>query len=290
MTLIPGNVPASDLLRFARDHPRMLVLGGAGISTGSGIPDYRDEQGQWKRRQPVMAQEFMRSASVRRRYWARSMLGWPMIAGARPNAAHDALARMEQAGCITLLVTQNVDGLHQRAGSRRVVELHGSLAGVACVACRTELPRPFLQETLESLNPKFLQLRAATAPDGDADLDGRFDTFAVPDCPQCGGVLKPTVVFFGDAVPKDRVHATLAALEEADAMLVVGSSLMTYSGYRFCEKARQLGKPIAAINLGCTRADHLFALKVQRSCAEVLEELAAGLVPETASRAVALTR
>jgi NAD-dependent SIR2 family protein deacetylase len=264
----------SGLFRFLQEHPRLFVLSGAGISTGSGIPDYRDEQGRWKRKPPVTLQDFMRSASVRQRYWARSMIGWPIIANARPNAAHEALARLEAAGRVYRLVTQNVDGLHQRAGSVRVIELHGSVAGVTCLDCHAEMSRLSVQQMLEAANPEHLTLCAVTAPDGDADLDLRdLSAFKVPDCSRCGGMLKPKVVFFGDGVPRERVDATLEALEQADAMLVVGSSLMVYSGYRFCERANRMGKPIAAINLGHTRADHLFRLKVERPCADVLVDL-----------------
>ncbi|MET1084541.1 MAG: NAD-dependent protein deacetylase, partial [Burkholderiales bacterium] len=212
--------------------------------------------------------------SVRRRYWARSMIGWPVIANARPNAAHGALARIEAAGRVHRLVTQNVDGLHQRAGSTDVVELHGTIARVACLNCDAEVSRLSVQEMLEAANPEHATLFAATAPDGDADLDlDELDSFKVPDCSRCGGILKPNVVFFGDNVPKERVSLAMGALEQADAMLVVGSSLMTYSGYRFCEHAHRLGKPIAAINLGRTRADHLLHLKVERPCAEVLVDV-----------------
>jgi NAD-dependent SIR2 family protein deacetylase len=261
----------NSLFHFVQAYPKLFVLTGAGISTGSGIPDYRDDQGRWKRAQPVTLQDFTRSASVRRRYWARSMIGWPVIANARPNAAHGALARIEAAGRVHRLVTQNVDGLHQRAGSTDVVELHGTIARVACVNCDADVSRLSVQETLEAANPEHTTLFAATAPDGDADLDlDALDSFQVPDCSRCGGILKPNLVFFGDSVPKERVRLAMGALEQADAMLVVGSSLMTYSGYRFCEHAYRLGKPIAAINLGHTRADHLLHLKVERPCAEVL--------------------
>jgi len=252
----------------------LFVLTGAGISTGSGIPDYRDDQGRWKRKPPVTLQDFMRSAAVRRRYWARSMIGWPVIANARPNAAHEALACLEGVAHVHRLVTQNVDGLHQRAGSARVIELHGNIAGVACVDCHAEVSRHCVQQMLEAANPGHLRLCAVTAPDGDAYLDlDDLDAFEVPDCSRCGGILKPTVVFFGDVVPRHRVDATMQALEQADAMLVVGSSLMIYSGYRFCEHAHRMQKPIAAINLGHTRADHLFHLKIERPCEDALVDL-----------------
>jgi NAD-dependent SIR2 family protein deacetylase len=263
------------LSHFARAHPRLLVLSGAGISTASGIPDYRDGLGQWKRKPPVTLQEFTRSAVTRRRYWARSMVGWPIIADAKPNAAHCALARLEAAGTVERLVTMNVDGLHQRAGSVRVIELHGNIAAVSCIDCDAAVSRLDVQRTLETANADHVRPDAVVAPDGDADFDvSDFAAFRVPECPRCGGILKPGVVFFGDVVPRNRVDATMQALDLADAMLVVGSSLMVHSGYRYCESAHRMGKPVAAINLGRTRADHLFRLKIERPCVEVLTELA----------------
>lgn len=268
----------SDLAAFVRAHPRLFLLTGAGLSTDSGIPDYRDGEGRWKRSSPVTLQEFMRSDAVRRRYWARSMIGWPIMSGARPNAAHLALAQLQAAGHVRQLVTQNVDGLHQCAGSVDVVELHGSIARVGCLNCGVDVSRADLQCALEAANPAHRRLSATAAPDGDADIEPeQLDGFVVPACPHCGGLLKPNVVFFGENVPRPRVDAAMRALEEADAMLVVGSSLMVYSGYRFCEHAQRLGKPIAAINLGRTRADHLLSLKVERPCAEGLGDLVAAL-------------
>ena len=267
----------TDLAAFADRYPRWFVLTGAGVSTDSGIPGYRDDEGQWQRRPPVTVQEFLGSEGARRRYWARSMAGWPLLAGAQPNAAHRALARLEAARRLHALVTQNVDGLHQRAGSAAVIELHGSVGRVRCLSCAARVSREDLQRTLEADNPAFAAATANAAPDGDADLEpGGLDDFRVPGCARCGGTLKPDVVFFGEGVPRDRVDAAMQALGQADAMLVVGSSLMVYSGYRFCERAAAIGKPIAAINRGRTRADHLFALKVEQSCADALTRLADG--------------
>jgi NAD-dependent SIR2 family protein deacetylase len=261
----------ADLNAFLERHRRLFVLSGAGVSTDSGIPGYRDGDGRWTRRPPVTWQEFTRSPAARRRYWARSMLGWPILAHARPNAAHCALARLETARGMVSLVTQNVDGLHQRAGSRAVIELHGTVARVICLACGARLARAAIQRALEAGNPAFAAQCATAAPDGDADVIlERSEAFNVPSCPACGGTLKPDVVFFGENVPLERVATAMGALEAADAALVVGSSLMAYSGYRFCERALALGKPIAALNLGRTRADALFALKVEAPCAEVL--------------------
>ncbi len=266
------------LARFVRAHPRLLVLTGAGVSTASGIPDYRDVEGQWKRTPPLSHQEFLRSELARRRYWARSLIGWPRVAAARPNAAHRALARLESAGCVHTLLTQNVDGLHQRAGSRGIIELHGSLERVLCLDCGEVLPRAAVQRILEAQNPAFLSLPAGLAPDGDADVAlADLDDFRVPECLRCGGLLKPDVVFFGAGVPPARVDAALQALASADALLVVGSSLMVYSGYRFCLAAQEMEKPVAAINLGRTRADELLQLKIVAPCAVVLAELARAL-------------
>ncbi len=265
---------SAGLQNFVDRHRRLFVLSGAGCSTDSGIPDYRDADGRWKRAQPMTFQAFMGGASARQRYWARSLIGWRSIAQVRPNQAHKALTRLEASGRSTLLLTQNVDGLHQAAGSHRVVDLHGRLDTVRCMDCGWMGPREAVQEEMVRLNPGWAGLDAARAPDGDADLDGLdFASFAVPGCPVCGGLLKPDVVFFGETVPKSRVEAAFQALEEADAMLVVGSSLMVWSGFRFVQAAARAGKEIAAVNLGRTRADELLTLKVEQPCAEALSFL-----------------
>ncbi|MDB5803925.1 MAG: sir2 family protein [Betaproteobacteria bacterium] len=261
------------LVKFVRAHPRLQVLTGAGVSTGSGIPDYRDSEGAWKRKPPVSHQDFVADPATRRRYWARSLLGWPQMASAAPNAAHAALARLEQAGRVRQLVTQNVDGLHARAGSSQVLELHGSIHHVGCMDCKAAYPRATVQTGLAAANPRFAALQGAAAPDGDADLEDSFEDFVIPACPACGGLLKPDVVFFGDSVPRDRLAGAWEALAQSDALLVVGSSLMVYSGYRFCLKAAEMGKPVAAINFGRTRADKLFALKVESACGPALQGL-----------------
>jgi NAD-dependent SIR2 family protein deacetylase len=218
---------------------------------------------------------------MRQRYWARSMIGWPVVAAAQPNAAHTALARLEAAGHVPTLVTQNVDGLHQRAGSRAVIELHGCIGGVTCLDCGMQHTRASIQRTLEADNPTLLNVNAETAADGDAHLDGYdLESFRVPVCSDCGGLLKPAVVFFGESVPRERVDAAAGALEAADAMLVVGSSLMVYSGYRFCMWTQKQNKPVVAINLGRTRADPLLSLKITAPCANTLTELVARLAPD----------
>jgi NAD-dependent SIR2 family protein deacetylase len=277
-----SNTPAEEadvLHTFVMRHPRLFVLSGAGISTASGIPDYRDADGQRKGRSPIMLQDFLRAEPARQRYWARSMVGWRTVAAAAPNPAHRALAELESLGRVEQLVTQNVDGLHQRAGSADPIELHGNIGYAVCLHCGQRHARASIQDMLETDNPDLLNTTATAAPDGDANLESsHFATFRVPCCTACGGVLKPDVVFFGEGVPRARVDAAAQALKRADAMLVVGSSLMVYSGYRFCEWAARAGKPIAAINIGRTRADPLLALKVLTPCAEVLTRLLGQLV------------
>jgi NAD-dependent SIR2 family protein deacetylase len=264
---------SDELARFIDDHPRLFVLTGAGISTASGIPGYRDSEGNWRRKAPMTHQEFIRSEAARKRYWARSLAGWPAVQDAIPNAAHAALASLERCGRVRQVVTQNVDGLHQRAGSADVIDLHGRLDRVVCLDCRAVLPRAWLQTAMQSANPTFASRANQLAPDGDAELPIDCSDFAVPACPSCDGTLKPDVVFFGDGVPRPRVEAAFDALDGADAVLVVGSSLMAYSGYRFCERAREDRKPIAAVNRGRTRADALFTLKIDADCVPTLSLL-----------------
>ncbi|WP_200819002.1 NAD-dependent protein deacetylase [Caballeronia telluris] len=264
----------NDLFDFVERHPRLFVLSGAGISTDSGIPCYRDREGQRTGRSPILLQEFLNSDHARRRYWARSLIGWPVVAGAEPNAAHHAVRALASRGRIARLVTQNVDGLHTRAGNADVIELHGNIGRVRCLDCGAQHPRAAVQRMLEAANPAFAGLTAPAVPDGDAQIeDLDFAAFDVPACQLCGGVLKPDVVFFGESVPRALVDDAARALEAADAMLVLGSSLMVYSGYRFAEWAHRAGKPIAAINIGRTRADALFAVKAEQPCAAALGAL-----------------
>jgi NAD-dependent SIR2 family protein deacetylase len=275
---VPAATPAQ-LLDWARQHPRWLVITGAGCSTEAGIPDYRDQAGQWKRPQPVTYQAFMGDALVRQRYWARSLVGWRVMGHARPGAAHHALAALEKAGRVQLLLTQNVDGLHSAAGSRKVLDLHGRIDTVRCMDCGHRFARADWQRALEALNPDWVQLQARTAPDGDADLDGLpFAEFRIPPCPHCGtGVLKPDVVFFGESVPRERVQRGLDTLAQVDGVLVAGSSLMVYSGFRFVQAAAAAGLPVLAINQGRTRADALLAAKLQADVGQSLQALAQGL-------------
>ena len=270
------------LTSFIRDHPRLFVLTGAGLSAGSGIPTYRDREAVWQRSAPITHQDFLAKEAARSRYWARSMAGWPLMQRAEPNLAHRALASLQHTGWVASLVTQNVDGLHQRAGSSGVIELHGNVNSVCCLDCGHALPRAVVQDELLARNPRFAPDSFCALPDGDAEVAAP-DAFATPACPACGGMLKPDVVFFGANVPRLRVEQAMNALDAADAMLVVGSSLMVYSGFRFCERAAASGKPIASINQGRSRADELFALKVDADCSSVLPELERSLEPVSAA-------
>jgi NAD-dependent SIR2 family protein deacetylase len=269
-----GGSPAHarDLEQFIARHPRLFVLTGAGCSTESGIPDYRDAAGAWKRRPPVTIRPFLDDELTRKRYWARGLAGWSHFRHAQPNGAHHALARLEREQRIELLVTQNVDGLHQAAGSRAVIDLHGRADRIRCMGCEAIMSRDQLHALLRALNPNWPHYEAEAAPDGDADPD-QLDlaAFNIPSCRRCGGLLKTDVVFFGETVPAERVRQAMGALHRADAMLVVGSSLMVYSGYRFAQAAAQAGKPIAALNLGRTRADVLLTLKIEDYCVRALE-------------------
>ena len=272
------NLNPHPLSDWVRQHPRLVVLTGAGCSTQAGIPDYRDAEGQWKRSEPMRFQLFTADAHARQRYWARSMLGWHTMAQAQPTPTHQALVQLELAGFVTLLVTQNVDGLHQKAGSRKVVDLHGRIDTVCCLGCGVRSPRRALQDVLVARNPAWMNLHAAAAPDGDADLErADFSHFDVPPCDQCGGLFKPDVVFFGESVPRARVEVVRQALAEADALLVVGSSLMVYSGYRFVEDAVASGQPVAVLNQGRTRADSVLSLKVEAEVGASLQALWQGI-------------
>jgi len=264
---------ATELSGFIRRHPRLTVLSGAGCSTGSGIPDYRDDVGEWKHRQPMQFSDFVAHAGKRRRYWAQSFAGWSRISGAKPNRAHEAIARLEQMGFITGVITQNVDDLHKIAGSQRIIDLHGKLREIRCLNCDSTESRRSFQEKLRKVNPGWNAKIAAIAPDGDARLAREdFATFNVPGCTSCGGILKPDVVFFGESVPAQRVADAQQYLQQSEALLVVGSSLMVFSGYRFARSASASGKPIAIVNRGTTRADDLAACKLTGDCAAVLSQ------------------
>ena len=256
---------------FIHRHPRLMILTGAGVSTDSGIPDYRDGDGAWKRKQPVQHRAFMEDTATRQRYWGRSLIGWPVMRNATPNPSHFHIADLELLNHSNLVVTQNVDRLHQKAGTRAVLDLHGRADEVLCMSCGYRCPRDEVHDRCADLNPGFRKYSATTAPDGDADLDVDFSDFQVADCPKCQGILKPDVVFFGDFVPRQRVNAALDALKASDGLLVIGSSLMVYSGFRFCRYGKEWGKPMATLNLGRTRAEGLVDLKLNSRIGETLQ-------------------
>jgi NAD+-dependent protein deacetylase sirtuin 4 len=252
----------------------VIALTGAGMSTRSGIPDYRGPTAPVPRRDPMRLQELLGSEGARRRYWARAVVGWPRFRAARPNAAHDAVARLEACGHLLGTITQNVDRLHHAAGSRHVVELHGALHRVRCLRCDALEDRDALQARLLALNPSLRDHRAPVAPDGDADLpDALVDGFAVPGCVACGGILKPDVVFFGESVPRSHVVAASELVQRAEAMLVAGSSLMVLSGLRFVREAARRELPIAIVNLGPTRGDPHAAIHVHADVTDALPRL-----------------
>lgn len=272
------------LLTLLQGRSRLVVLTGAGISASSGIPTYRDGAGQWLYSAPIQHREFLQDPAIRQRYWTRSWLGWPGVSDATPNAAHRALARLERAGAIELLVTQNVDRLHQRAGSNAVVDLHGRLDRVRCLDCGQYSPRDDMQQRLLQANPHLSELvaDADSRPDGDMSLpDGQAWHTVVPHCVACAGTLIPDVVFFGGTVPKARVERVNTAIGSADALLAIGTSLQVYSGFRFCRAAHVAGKPLILLNPGITRADSIASLKLSTPCEPLLDALANELAADT---------
>jgi NAD-dependent SIR2 family protein deacetylase len=274
----PG-VDVASLVELARGR-RVIALTGAGCSTESGIPDYRGIDTAPRARLPMQHREFVDKAENRRRYWARSLIGWPRLAGAQPNAGHHALAQLEHAGVIAGVITQNVDGLHTAAGSREVVELHGALARVRCLACTAITSRNGLQDRLLAANPNWpARARMATiAPDGDVDLpDELVAGFEVVACASCSGVLMPDVVFFGGSVPRATLDAAWALFDRAELLLVIGSSLTVFSGYRFVRRAAERGLPIAIVNRGPTRGDEHAQLRIDARCGDALPRLVQAL-------------
>lgn len=266
------------LQRFIETHPCLVTITGAGCSAPSGIPTYRDHNGDWQRNSPITHQDFVGKPASRRRYWARSLAGWPAVYRAEPNGAHRALAELERLGIVKLLVTQNVDRLHQKAGHRRVVDLHGRLDRVTCLDCAAVSTRQDLQKRILLLNPGVETHAHELAPDGDAAVaEDVIASLTVPTCLRCDGTLMPDVVFFGGGVPRSKVQPIYRALEDADGLLVVGSSLMVFSAFRFCRKAAELGKPMVLVNAGKTRADDLAHLKIEADCATVLPALISSL-------------
>lgn len=266
--------PVVTLSEFFTRHPRWLVLTGAGISANSGIPTYRDSEGNWLGANPILHQEFLQFHAKRQRYWGRSMIGWSGVQQATPNRHHEALVQFECAGRVESLITQNVDRLHQRAGSKKTIDLHGRLDRVRCLDCGAGYQREAIQQELLRLNPHNSERPSARRPDGDADLsDDLVASITVPSCDACGGMLMPDVVFFGGAIPKERVAAGERALEAADAMLVIGSSLQVYSGFRLCRQAITQGKPLVIANEGITRADEMATFKLSENALDQISSV-----------------
>jgi NAD-dependent SIR2 family protein deacetylase len=256
------------------DDGGVVVLSGAGLSTESGIPDYRGPTGAARRSGPMTYQAFVGDAAARRRYWARSHVGWRTIGGARPNAGHRAVAELQRRGALAGIITQNVDGLHQAGGAEAVVELHGNLARVVCLRCGERTPRAELDERLTTANEGFAAAVLAVNPDGDVELDDAvLDGFRTVACRRCSGVLKPDVVFFGEPVPAERVQHCFRLVEGARALLVLGSSLTVMSGRRFVLCAAKYDVPVAIVNQGVTRGDPYAALRLDAPLGELLPDL-----------------
>ncbi|MCL9761380.1 NAD-dependent protein deacetylase [Frankia sp. AiPa1] len=267
----------------------VVVLSGAGISTESGIPDYRGPNGALRRHTPMTYQDFIAAPGARHRYWARSHVGWRQVASAEPNTGHHALARLEQAGVVTGVITQNVDGLHQRADSRTVIDLHGNLAWVLCPDCGQRSARRDLDARLRAANPNLEIAGAPTNPDGDVTLSEQdVARFVMVGCPACGGDrIEPDVVFFGATVPRPRLARAVALVTNARALLILGSSLEVMSGYRFVLRAAEIGIPVAIVNQGPTRGDRRASVRVDAPLGEVLPRLAMAVTgrPDTSTDA-----
>ncbi|XP_008781611.2 NAD-dependent protein deacylase SRT2 [Phoenix dactylifera] len=286
----PNTKDVNILYQFFDQSRKLMVLTGAGMSTESGIPDYRSPNGAYSSGfKPITHQEFVRSSRTRRRYWARSYAGWRRFTAALPSAAHRALASLEKVGRVNYMVTQNVDRLHHRAGSNPL-ELHGTVYTVVCLQCGYSISRDLFQDQVKILNPKWASAIESLEcgnpgsdksfgmqqrPDGDIEIDEKFweQDYNIPNCLQCGGILKPDVVFFGDNVPKERADKAMEAAKGCDAFLVLGSSLMTMSAFRLARAAKEAGVPTAIINIGETRADDFVSLKINARCGEILPRL-----------------
>lgn len=275
MTAVLPSTDVADLAALVRGRT-VVALTGAGMSTDSGIPDYRGPDSP--PRNPMTYQQFMGDPAFRRHYWARNHLGWRHMDSTRPNAGHLALASLERAGTVRGVLTQNVDLLHTKAGSRSVIDLHGSYLQVRCMGCERRISRIALAERLDAANPGFAESVAAAtgveiAPDADAVIEDTAH-FRMVDCEFCGGILKPDIVYFGESVPRGRVDAAFAMVESADVLLVLGSSLTVMSGLRFVRRAAKLGMPVAIVNRGTTRGDEYATLTLHAGCSETLTALA----------------
>ncbi|GJQ78198.1 putative NAD-dependent protein deacylase [Trypoxylus dichotomus] len=280
---IPKHLPVEKtsinlLKEFINNSKRLLVLTGAGISTESGIPDYRSEEvGLYARsnHKPIQYVDFLKSKAIRRRYWARNFIGWPRFSSCQPNAAHISVRNLELVhNKVSCIVTQNVDSLHYKAGSKNVIELHGSAFRVFCLDCDARYSRFDVQEMLTELNPNITNTSDMIRPDGDVDISPDvIEQFNPPFCRQCGGTLKPDIVFFGDNVPKPRVEAVYNSVLESDSLLVLGSSLFVFSGYRIVLQALEKNKNVAVVNIGKTRADNIVHLKISAKCGDILPKI-----------------
>jgi NAD-dependent SIR2 family protein deacetylase len=280
MVGVSGLSALVDLLR----RGGVVVLSGAGLSTESGIPDYRGPTGRARRATPMPYDVFLRDPAARQRYWARSFLGWRLMSAARPNDGHRAVATLQSLGLVRGIVTQNVDGLHQAAGARDVIELHGGLDRVICLHCGQRTPRVELDQRLRAANPTFAALATRMNPDGDVELPAEaVASFRPVDCADCGGLLKPDVVFFGETVPRERVQACFALVESARALLVLGSSLSVMSGRRFVVRATNLGIPVAIVNQGPTRGDAYASVRLDAPLGPTLRAVVAALAPTAAT-------
>ena len=284
-TSVPSQSVSGHLDRLAEKlflAKKIWILTGAGISSHSGISTYRNHDGIWQHRKPIQHDEFIKEEFSRKKYWARSMLGWGQIAKAKPNPGHLAITELQKLGYISQVVTQNVDRLHSAAGTTGVVDLHGRLDRVICLQCDDVTERSHYQIELEKANPHFCAVATNFLPDGDAEVsDEHIEQIVVPPCSRCGGVLMPDVVFFGGSVPKSRVNKIQNALKESDCVLVLGSSLSVYSGFRFIKEAHLLSLPIYAINLGVMRGDALFDVIVTAPCETALPLLVSNLTEIT---------
>lgn len=258
-----------------------VVLTGAGVSADSGIPTYRDAKGTWLGSDPIQHQDFLSNPRLRRRYWYRSMNGWPDVRDSAPNSNHDAITHFEAKGWVELLITQNVDRLHQRAGSQKVLDLHGRLDRVKCLSCGDYYAREWLQGLLEQLNPKHIHGGSLTRrPDGDVDLEADAEAdMQLVDCERCGGILMPDVVFFGGSVPRQDVDRCNEAIEKAAGLIAIGSSLQVYSGFRLCKKTVALDKPVLIFNEGITRADDIASVKIETDALKTFRTSVSGLPP-----------
>ncbi|XP_056637983.1 NAD-dependent protein deacylase Sirt4-like [Diorhabda sublineata] len=264
--------------RFIDESNKILILTGAGISTESGIPDYRSEEvGLYARtnHKPIQYQEFLKNASSRQRYWARNFVGWDTFSQRQPNAIHFSIKNLEHnLNKVTSVVTQNVDNLHFKAGSEKVIELHGSAYRVICLQCNSSYNRHYIQEELKKLNPSMLESTTMIRPDGDVDIPlEAVKTFKPPFCEACNGILKPDIIFFGDNVPKTRVEDVRKAVSSSDSLLILGTSLTVFSSYRIVLQASEENKKMALINIGPTRADNLVYLKISARCGDILPRI-----------------